>query len=139
MNLPRLDDDRFDMPVMPLNVMYGGQPATTVPVADPSTPEPAPLMAAAALREVLAKYFDRQGVALASPKARGADRTRWDRELSEDLHAAGMPPELAAELAKAVNAETFALVDGVGDNAAALRAVFEMTKSVRLERIAAAA
>ena len=40
MNLPRLDDDAFDTPVQPLNVMYGGQAAVTVPTATPATPRP---------------------------------------------------------------------------------------------------
>lgn len=37
-NLPRLEGEEFDIPVQPLNVLYGGQPAETVPNADPSTP-----------------------------------------------------------------------------------------------------
>jgi len=40
MNLPRVDDPAFDVPVQPLNVLYGGQPAVTVPTATPGTPLP---------------------------------------------------------------------------------------------------
>jgi HK97 family phage portal protein len=144
MNLPRIDDEAYDVPVQPLNVMYGGQPATTVPTADRSTPEPLPLMAAAAadyeleqrVRQILIRHLDRQAVALTSPKARAASRDRWDVELAADL-AEVVPDSL--KMAQAVNAETFAMVDAVGDDVAALRAVFEMTKSVRVPRIAAAA
>ena len=44
MNLPRLDDDAFDTPVQPLNVLYGGQAAVTVPTATPGSPSPPPAM-----------------------------------------------------------------------------------------------
>lgn len=40
LNLPRLDNPLFDLPVMPLNVLYGGQPSTQTPTADPGTPTP---------------------------------------------------------------------------------------------------
>jgi len=39
LNLPSIDDEAFDQPVKPLNVMYGGQPAVTVPTEDPGTPQ----------------------------------------------------------------------------------------------------
>jgi HK97 family phage portal protein len=38
LNMPIVDDDIFDVPVMPMNVMYGGQQSTQEPTADPSTP-----------------------------------------------------------------------------------------------------
>ncbi len=45
LNLPKLQEDenvdRYDVPVTPLNVLEGGQPASTIPTADPSTPPPA--------------------------------------------------------------------------------------------------
>lgn len=105
MNLPRIDDDRFDMPVMPMNVIYGGQPAVTIPTADPGTP-PTPGTAALSVaqtkavpRSVLArrdriardhedllrKFFARQEQAVRSAKGK-ADRSRWDRELTADLY-----------------------------------------------------
>jgi hypothetical protein len=37
-NRPRIDDDDFDKPVKPANVIYGNQPSTQIPTADPSTP-----------------------------------------------------------------------------------------------------
>jgi HK97 family phage portal protein len=105
MNLPRIDDDRFDMPVMPMNVIYGGQPAVTVPTADPSTP-PTPGTAALPVgrtkavprsvlarrdriarehEEILRKFFARQEQAIRSAKGK-SDRNRWDRELTADLY-----------------------------------------------------
>jgi hypothetical protein len=70
-----------------------------------------------------------------SPKARTADRTRWDRELAADLAPFVLG---AAELAAAINTETFAMLDGVGEVPPAIRAVFEMTKNVRAGQLAAA-
>lgn len=46
MNLPHIDDEAFDVPVQPLNVLYGGQAAVTIPTATPGTPPPPPAMAA---------------------------------------------------------------------------------------------
>jgi len=136
MNLPRLDDPVFDLPVMPMNVTYGGQPAVTIPTADPSTPAPPPLMAAAALEAALIVFFKRQAEALVSPQARARNRTRWDAELATLLTAAGVPT--AAARATQINAETFAMLDGVGEVPPAITAVFEMTKNVRAAQIAAA-
>lgn len=137
MNLPRLDGDQFDVPVQPLNVLYGGQPAETIPTADPSTPMPPPLMAAASgVGDVLRRFFDRQAVSLASPKARSADRARWDRELAADLAEANVGAN-AATLAASVNETTFAMLEEFGWAPAAVKAVFEMSKSVRADQIAA--
>ena len=38
LNMTRVDDDMFDVPVMPMNVIYGGQQSTQEPTGDPSTP-----------------------------------------------------------------------------------------------------
>lgn len=137
MNLPRIDDATFDLPVMPLNVMYGGQPAETIPVADPSTPAPPELMAASAsLVDILHRYFDRQQVSLTSPRARVASRDRWDRELADDL-----TPFLFArstEVAQAINAETWAMLDAVNESPSAVKAVLVMSRNVRAGQLAAA-
>lgn len=106
-NLSRIDEDWADQPVQPLNVMYGGQPAVTVPTADPSTPlslvasAPLALMKAkpnppaAAIRrrddaakdhaDLLRSFFERQERAVLSAKA-AAGVERWDRELTADLY-----------------------------------------------------
>lgn len=102
-NLPRVDDDRFDMPIMPMNVIYGGQPAPTIPTEVPGGPSTAAIgpgrtkgapRAARDRRDAAAKahtdffrhYFERQQRTVLSAKAQ-ADRERWDRELSADLYA----------------------------------------------------
>ena len=138
MNLPPLDDPVFDMPVMPLNVMYGGQPAETIPTADPSTPPAPELMSAppSGLKDLVVRFFDRQAASLASPKGRAADRTRWDRELARDL-LAFVPGAKCEQVAAAINAATFRLVDSVESSPQAVTAVFEMTKNVRARKIAA--
>jgi HK97 family phage portal protein len=113
LNLPRIDGDEWDMPIMPLNVVYGGQPAVTVPTADPGTPavaEPlglpapkavppsrgtkaAPRAAVARLDDAIQehadlfrRYFTRQERAVKSAKAVITDRDRWNRELGADLY-----------------------------------------------------
>ena len=99
-NFPRIDEPWADLPVQPLNVLYGGQPAVTVPTEDPGTRsagfevKSAPQPPAAALRrrekaaaeheELLRGFFARQAKALTSTKA-DVDRDRWDRELTADL------------------------------------------------------
>ncbi len=106
-NLPRIDDPVFDMPVQPLNVMYGGQPAVTIPTEDPSTAAALPAgfgikaAPAAALRrrdraakeheELFRSFFERQERFFTSAKAFKADsRERWDRELAADLYRVGL-------------------------------------------------
>lgn len=114
LNLPRIDEEWADVPVRPLNVMYGGQPATTVPTAVPGDPQepgvpavaaatrfalkagppPPPPAAALARRdeatrqheELFRKFFERQQRAVVSAKGLKADRSRWDRELTADLY-----------------------------------------------------
>jgi HK97 family phage portal protein len=100
MNLPRIEEDWADTPVQPLNVMYGGQPAVTVPTADPGTAAAVPQMkklvkaeqgprdeAADEFRATLVAYFDRQERSVL-PKVKAktvVDRARWDTELAGEL------------------------------------------------------
>lgn len=96
LNLPRIDEDWADVPVQPMNVLYGGQPAVTVPTEDPGTPAMAsaepqrktlPPVDGAVFAEFLTDYFDRQersGVASFGQKA-AKSREKWDDELRGDL------------------------------------------------------
>lgn len=101
-NLPRIDEVWADTPVQPLNVMYGGQPATTVPTEVPGQRSSEPRQkkaappgairrrdaAAKAHAELLTAFFERQEASVVSAlggKANG-DRARWDRELTADLY-----------------------------------------------------
>lgn len=98
LNLPRIDEEWADQPVQPLNVMYGGQPAITVPTADPGTPQlPA---GEASFTAVLSKHLDRMA------RSKSTDIARWDRELTADLAAVGA--QNAAEVAEAFNREVLA-------------------------------
>jgi HK97 family phage portal protein len=102
-NLPRIDEAWADTPVQPLNVMYGGQPAVTVPTDVPGTASADPQMkarvaaeenvrneAASAFETLLSAYFDRQErsvtSAFAGKSVSATDRTRWDRELAANLY-----------------------------------------------------
>jgi HK97 family phage portal protein len=101
LNLPRINEAWADQPVQPLNVMYGGQPATTVPVTETSTASAVPQAkalrieadpkerddAAKAHEDFLKGYFERQERAVTSAfKGKAAEsRERWDRELQADL------------------------------------------------------
>jgi HK97 family phage portal protein len=131
LNLPKIDDDRFDVPIMPMNVIYGGQAAVTVPTADPGTPAVAALgpvgrkaaPAAAERRrddatrqheELFRKYFARQEQAIVSAKALKVDRERWDRELGDDLFL------LAAQIAARTGKIAARQLDGVYDEKVAL-------------------
>lgn len=106
LNLPRIPGDVFDAPIQPMNVIYGGQPAVTVPTADPSTPPTAALPAGVARskakapdtavrrrdravrrhEELFRDYFARQERTILSGKALKVDADRWDRELAADLY-----------------------------------------------------
>lgn len=97
LNLSHIAEEWADQPVQPLNVMYGGQPAVTVPTADPGTPEPVK----DSVLEVLIKHIDRMGRSTAPLM----DLARWDRELTADLE-----PLLGANapaIAQALNREVF--------------------------------
>lgn len=110
LNMPRVDDDMFDVPVMPMNVMYGGQQSTQEPTGDPSTP-PGLLSrttqtkavpraverrrdnAAAAHEAILRKFFGQQERVLAAELGRQKalpdawNDDRWNSELTGLLYA----------------------------------------------------
>lgn len=93
LNAPRIDAEWADTPVQPLNVMYGGQPAVTVPTQVPgdvpgiASVRPEVKAAAETHAEVLRHTFERQrGSITNTTKAdRSIDWGRWDRELAADL------------------------------------------------------
>jgi hypothetical protein len=95
LNLPQIDEEWADMPVQPLNVMYGGQPAVNVPVEeDPglasATPEAKALEARVAKvatehADLLRKHLDRMEQVVASSQGH-VDLERWNRELTADLY-----------------------------------------------------
>lgn len=102
LNLPKIPAAWADAPVQPLNVMYGGQAAVTVPTEVPGDPQPVKSKAAprAALsrqqkaarahRDLLAKFFARQETAVVSAfggKSKDVARDRWIKELGTDLFA----------------------------------------------------
>jgi hypothetical protein len=104
LNLPAITEPWADQPVQPLNVMYGGQPAVTMPTGDPGDPVTASAgppqtkavkapASALARRDkaiadhaaLFAKHFDRMEKATIGAKA-VVDTARWDRELTADLY-----------------------------------------------------
>jgi len=105
LNLPRINEDWADVPVQPLNVLYGGQPAVTVPTEDPGTASaPSPQVkspasvdevaraeAAREFGEFLRGYFDRQERSAVASWGQTAAKSRekWDSELRGDLFALG--------------------------------------------------
>jgi hypothetical protein len=125
LNLPSIDDEAFDEPVKPLNVLYGGQPAPTVPTEDPGTPptlveaasRDAELKAAEVKRfeDALVKYFERHERDVLSKAGQNGNHRPmfstsrlWDRDLA--LHLFNWAPHLEegrAELAKAINDVTY--------------------------------
>jgi HK97 family phage portal protein len=98
LNLSQIDEQWANNPVQPLNVLYGGQPAVTVPTADPGTAAIGPPQVKAAPRgairrrdlaaqehqEFFERYFERQRKSLLGKAA--TDRDRWDSELTADLY-----------------------------------------------------
>ncbi len=120
LNLPRIDDDSFDLPIQPLNVMYGGQPAVNVPTETPGSPEvpksrgvkeasPGALRrrddAANAHETLLKLEFERQRRAVVSEMGKSKCNNRkatvddlwradrWNRELTQKFY------DLAARVA----------------------------------------
>lgn len=95
LNLPRIDEDWADAPVQPLNVMYGGQPAVTVPTDDPGRAsfdlgrkavDPSEEQRNDVAREhaeMLRSYFAR--VERATTAKSSKSREKWDDELRGDL------------------------------------------------------
>jgi HK97 family phage portal protein len=138
LNLPQIDDEWADTPVQPMNVMYGGQPAVTVPTEDPSTPavasfspavksKPAPRGAisrrdrAAKDHEALfRRHFDRQRKALTVKALPDADR--WDRELTADLYV------LATQVARRNGRLAAQQIKGVYDEARTLAWLLENSR-----------
>lgn len=103
LNLPRVNAPEFDMPIQPLNVMYGGQPAVPVPTAVPQPKRHGKKSASApraALRrrdnastaheELFRRYFraQEQAVAKVSKKSSQFDMDRWNSKLAGELYAA---------------------------------------------------
>ncbi|MFJ4284023.1 phage portal protein [Paenarthrobacter nicotinovorans] len=78
--------------ITPLNVVVGGQ-------ASPQDGK--------AVEQVLSKFAERQNQVIASQKSAGVhdwwDRTRWDRELTEDLEKAGISSHSAGIIARRFN------------------------------------
>jgi HK97 family phage portal protein len=104
LNLPQIDAEWADQPVQPLNVMYGGQPAVTVPVEEepglaaapaPSAKDLARLeQAVADHAKALRSHYDRMERTVVAAKA--IDTDRWDRELTADLYIEAQPIAKAA-------------------------------------------
>jgi HK97 family phage portal protein len=142
LNLPRIDDPAFDLPIQPLNVMYGGQAAVTVPTADNSTPELPSEMAAlpAATKATPSQDLDRAAKdheellrKRAVSSAKGVvDRGRWDRELTADLYLlarkARVSDEFLAECARTAEAINQHTIDAL-ETTADPRLAFEVAKS----------
>lgn len=99
LNLPRIDDPDFDIPVKPLNVMYGGQPAVTIPTEVPQPKSrgkksgaPAGALrrrnaAAAEHAELFRRYFKAQKQAY-NKKSTPVDTDIWNQKLTGQLYAA---------------------------------------------------
>jgi HK97 family phage portal protein len=126
LNLPSIDDEAFDEPVKPLNVLYGGQPAPTVPTEDPGTP---PTLVEAASRDAelkaaeervkhfeerLVKYFElHERDVLSKAGQNGNHRPMfstsrlWDRDLALRLFNWDPQLEDRADIAKAINDVTY--------------------------------
>ena len=158
LNLPRIDDPAFDIPIMPMNVIYGGQPAVTIPTEVPGTPsvasyEPLGLPTVAdhdtaierartvkVYADMLRGYFERQAHAVISAGGK-IDRDRWDRELTDDLyrlavnlgHDNDVSIDEAREMAERINRWTFDELDESGDP----RHVFTVARTDRIDRHAA--
>lgn len=89
-NLPRISEPWADLPVQPLNVMYGGQPATTMPVGGGETPA---TLSSVGFPAKVAAFFARQersliprlGAAGDDPDESVWQTERWTRELAELL------------------------------------------------------
>lgn len=105
-NLPRIDDPAFDVPIKPLNVLYGGQPAVTIPTEDPG-------MRSRDFAAKLRSFFDRQEQTVCSQLGGLKDQgemtvlavwqeARWNRELTK-LFQLSLHPEDAEAVAVALN------------------------------------
>jgi HK97 family phage portal protein len=158
LNLPRIDDEAYDLPIQPMNVIYGGQPAVAVPTEVPSAapelaaaepPDPWQDVAVKRHAELLRRHFDRQSKAILSAKGVQTvdDVARWDRELAQDLLLLAVRTLPAADLAgldaetrraaEAINAGTTDAI--LGTDFADLRDTLEAAKESRVDELAAAA
>lgn len=133
MNLPRIDDPDFDAPIKPLNVMYGNQPAVTVPTEVPQPKRRTKGIApAAAIRrrneaakthtELFRRYFRAQRQAY-EKKATPVDTETWDQKLTGQLYAARVT------LAKKTGALAAQQIDGVYDEAKTLNYLQESARA----------
>lgn len=123
-NYPRFDDPMFDVPVKPLNLLYGGQMPSnagqqnttggksgvkSVELSRDSAHSPLKVKAEAdeedakAAAEVLRRFFGRQRrVVLSELGAKDSawwDSERWDKELADDLYALAV--EVSGKVGKA--------------------------------------
>ena len=135
LNRPRIDDDALDQPVQPMNVLYGGQPAVTVPTEDPGTrlasrkpktkavpraPQRRRDEAAAKLADIFVNYFDRQErsmtAALGSKKKALSDLfEQWNDDLIQKLEPASLKlVRQTGEAAAAQIAGTFTAARTIG-------------------------
>lgn len=153
LNLPSIDDEAFDEPVKPLNVLYGGQPAPTVPTEDPGTP---PLAAVASrepdtkaedakrYEESLRRYFERhEKDVLSKAGDNGNHRPMfvtsklWDRDLA--LHLVIWAPHLEGQcgvVAKTINDVTYDEMRDVLEVKGDVRTVFARAREQRAAEIA---
>jgi HK97 family phage portal protein len=141
LNLPQIDEDWAQQPVQPLNVMYGGQPAVTVPVTDAqvaSAPDPQSKDLERLVADNAAafcKHFDRMEKAVTSAGG-DVDLERWNRELTADLYLKGTQAlrdpsanpallECAVSHAEAVNQ---GIVTAIADSPDDLKSVFDRAR-----------
>jgi HK97 family phage portal protein len=141
LNLPAIGEDWAQQPVQPLNVMYGGQPAVTIPVTDTGTAS-APDPHTKDLERLVAdnaaafcKHFDRMEKAVTSAGGH-VDLERWNRELTADLYLKGTQAlrdptanpallECAVSHAEAVNQ---GIVTAIADSPDDLKSVFDRAR-----------
>ena len=141
-----------------MNVIYGGQPAVTIPTEVPGSPSVAsyaPIALPTAedhdtaverartvkvYADMLRHFFERQAHAVISAGGK-VDRDRWDRELTDDLyllavnlgHDNDVSIDDAREMAGRINRWTFDELDESGDP----RQVFTVARTERIDRHAA--
>ena len=160
LNLPRIDDPDFDVPIMPMNVIYGGQPAVTIPTADPGTPllaaayTPLELPAvedhAVAVRradmvkahcDLFHRFFERQAQAVLSAGAAAstgpAGIASWPTTCccwpTTSASTSDRVAVDARDAAEKINRWTFDELDETGD----ARRVFAVARTDRVDRLAA--
>lgn len=136
LNLPRINDPGLDEPVQPMNVLYGGQPAVTVPTEVPqpkrqgSKAAPSGALrrrnqAAAAHTELFRRYFRAQEQAFEKSIKKDApfDLERWNAKLAGELYAARVV------LARRTGKLAAKQIDGVYDEAITLNYLQETARA----------